>query len=380
MKILILHNILWTHYKNILFEELEEKAPADMEIMVLQIARNEISRKEMETAGLPAWKYQYHLLFDDYLENIPALSKIIAVTKYILKYKPDVINISGYGIDISITLSIIISRLLGIRIIISSESTIRDQSRNKWKERFKSFLVRMGDGFICFGSQAKDYIIQLGAKPSQIVEDAAAIVDDRRIRYEYDLALKTGFTKPQITTRKNFIFVGRLISVKNLPLLLEAYAKVKSAVPDADKWGLILVGDGEEKSRLQSVISENGISDVWFEPSMPWYEVPRMFTLSQVLILSSFSETWGLVVNEAMICGQAVIVSDQCGCATDLVEQNGNGFVFDYQNASQLAEYMSAFVQNDGLAEKMGQRSVERIRRFSVSAVAERIIKAFSKS
>jgi glycosyltransferase involved in cell wall biosynthesis len=47
--------------------------------------------------------------------------------------------------------------------------------------------------------------------------------------------------------------------------------------------------------------------------------------LSDVLVLPSYSEPWGLVVNEAMACGMPVIVSEKCGCAPDLVQNGKNG-------------------------------------------------------
>ncbi|NBA84235.1 glycosyltransferase [Emticicia sp. CRIBPO] len=378
MKVLILHNILWTHYKSVLFEEIYRKAPSGVEVMVLQIARNEISRKGMESQNTEEWKYKYHLLFDDYLENISSSAKILAVFRYIIKYKPDVINISGYGIDISITLSILLARILGIKIIISSESTVQDQSRNSLKEGIKKFLVGCADGFFCFGSLAREYMLKLGASPSQIFEDAAAIVDDKTVLKEFLKAQEEGFTHPAIQKKKNFIFVGRLIPVKNLSLLLEAYKALKTHEKAAEDWGLIILGDGEEKGQCLSYVTENNLQDIAFIPAMPWYEIPKLFTVSQTLILPSFSETWGLVVNEAMVCGLSVIVSDQCGCAPDLVRQGENGFVFPSGNAGKLIEAMTTIVKNDHLSEQMGLKSKEIIRRFSVESVAGRMVDSFT--
>lgn len=378
MKVLILHNILWTHYKSVLFEEIYRKAPSDVEVMVLQIARNEISRKGMESQNTQEWKYRYHLLFDDFLENIPPFAKILAVSKYIMKYKPDVINISGYGIDISITLSILLARILGIKIIISNESTVQDQSRSGIKEGIKKFLIGCADGFFCFGSLAREYMLKLGAKPAQIFEDAAAIVDDKSVLRAFLKAKERGFKHPLIKKEKNFIFVGRLIAVKNLPLLLKAYQYLKTNEKEAEDWGLILLGDGEEKEQCLSYVRENKLRDITFIPAMPWYEIPELFTVSQTLILPSFSETWGLVVNEAMVCGLSVIVSDQCGCAPDLVRQGENGFVFPSGDAAKLTEYMAFITKNEHQMEKMGQKSKEIIRRFSVESVAARMTESFT--
>ena len=57
-------------------------------------------------------------------------------------------------------------------------------------------------------------------------------------------------------------------------------------------------------------------------------EMPSLYASCDVFVLPSISETWGLSVNEAMASGKAVIVSDRCGCATDLVDHGINGYIF----------------------------------------------------
>jgi hypothetical protein len=70
MRVLIIHNILWTHYKSVLFEAIEKQKTDNMEICVLQIAKNDISRKNMSSPEVN-YQYSYKLLFDDFIENIP---------------------------------------------------------------------------------------------------------------------------------------------------------------------------------------------------------------------------------------------------------------------------------------------------------------------
>ena len=59
-----------------------------------------------------------------------------------------------------------------------------------------------------------------------------------------------------------------------------------------------------------------------------------------MFILPSFSETWGLSVNEAMTSGKAVIVSDTCGCCTDLIVEGKNGYSFINNNVKSLSEQL----------------------------------------
>ena len=110
-------------------------------------------------------------------------------------------------------------------------------------------------------------------------------------------------------------------------------------------------------------------------PSTPWYDVPNYFTVSDVLVLPSKSEAWGLVVNEAMVCGLPVIVSDKCGCHLDLVKDNG--FVFESNNEESLKQAMIAMMDDENLRLAMGEKSKEIIKDFSLDEVSKRILQGF---
>ena len=69
-------------------------------------------------------------------------------------------------------------------------------------------------------------------------------------------------------------------------------------------------------------------------------ELPRIYAGAGVLVHASVKDTWGLVVNEAMASGLPVIVSGRCGCASDLVRDGENGYVFEPTDVEGLAGLM----------------------------------------
>jgi glycosyltransferase involved in cell wall biosynthesis len=375
MKILIIHNILWTHYKSVLFEAIEQNKADDMKICVLQVAKNDISRKDMASPEVN-YTYNYHLLFDDFIENIPNLKKVFAVLKFINHFKPDVVNVTGWASDLSLTLSIVFSFISGKKIIISNESTSFDHHRSFFKEFLKKMLVKMADGFIVFGKTSKDYLIALGANESQFIEEKAAVVDDQRIKDIHQKAIQEGFLSEKVKSANNFIFVGRIIEVKNIPILIKAFQYIKSSIPEAKDWGLIILGNGTLDDQIGREIA-NGSQDIYKFDAVDWQTVPKYFSKADCLVLPSKSEPWGLVVNEAMICRLGVIVSDSCGCKDDLVA--GNGFVFESGNQNQLQECMKNFVVNVERKDTMKENSLGIIEQFKVDLVAKRIVKGFLK-
>jgi glycosyltransferase involved in cell wall biosynthesis len=82
------------------------------------------------------------------------------------------------------------------------------------------------------------------------------------------------------------------------------------------------------------------------------------------------TDTWGLVVNEAMACGLPVISSDAAGCVADLVEDEWNGRVVSAGDIGQLASAMDELAGDAARRSLMGQRSMERIQQYSPSAWA----------
>jgi glycosyltransferase involved in cell wall biosynthesis len=88
------------------------------------------------------------------------------------------------------------------------------------------------------------------------------------------------------------------------------------------------------------------------------------------LVFPTHTDTWGLVVNEAMACGLPVISSSAAGCAADLIESGWNGRVADVGESGQLASAMEELARNAALRSLMSQRSTQRIAHYSPDAWA----------
>ncbi|MBK6978805.1 MAG: glycosyltransferase family 4 protein [Cytophagaceae bacterium] len=181
--------------------------------------------------------------------------------------------------------------------------------------------------------------------------------------------------KKELGLRKfNFIFVGRLIKFKNIDNLLAAYNEINS-----HDWGLLILGNGSEEDKLKKYISDNQLEGVCFIDGKQWFEIPEFMALADVFILPSFSEPWGLVVNEAMACGMPVLVSERCGSAADLVIENENGYTFDPFDVKEMASKMNEFVVKPEIIGQFGLKSKQIIQNFSPEKVASNMMDGFKK-
>jgi glycosyltransferase involved in cell wall biosynthesis len=101
--------------------------------------------------------------------------------------------------------------------------------------------------------------------------------------------------------------------------------------------------------------------------------------LSDVLVLPSYSEPWGLVVNEAMACGMPVIVSEKCGCAPDLVQNGKNGISINPYDGKSLTDALNFFIENPTKIEVMGRVSKEIIEEYTPQKVAQEMYLGFKR-
>jgi len=118
------------------------------------------------------------------------------------------------------------------------------------------------------------------------------------------------------------VFVGQLVHRKGVDVLLDAIGPLFTDYPNLI---LTIIGEGPERSQLERQAAAIS-SRITFAGKMSPQEIPRRVAATDVLVLPSRWDGWGLVVNEALSVGVPVIVSDQCGAA-DVIHNGLNGYV-----------------------------------------------------
>jgi glycosyltransferase involved in cell wall biosynthesis len=165
-----------------------------------------------------------------------------------------------------------------------------------------------------------------------------------------DLAV-TEFTRG----RKAFVFLGSLSRRKGIDVLLRAAARV---LPDAPEWVVVLVGNEPLNGRYHRLAEQLNLPDrVLFRGAVPPSELPAVIAACRVLVLPSRYDGWGVAVNEGLLGGLALLVSHMCGAGEHLVVPGRNGFRFEAGDERQLAEAMTLYTRNPGLAEAHGAAS-----------------------
>lgn len=131
----------------------------------------------------------------------------------------------------------------------------------------------------------------------------------------------------------SLLFVGRFVSLKNLDFLIEEFTSSYKNNPTIK---LTLVGDGPLKKSLEEKYSQ--YSNVHFTGEKYNEDLVKEYRSSHALVLASYKEQWGLVLNEAMAAGLPVLANHNVGAANDLIVNRDTGFVFNYKNNGDFIE------------------------------------------
>jgi glycosyltransferase involved in cell wall biosynthesis len=263
------------------------------------------------------------------------------------------------------------------KLIFWVESTAYEAFRSWPKERFKKFLLRSAAGCIVPGKRSLEYCRKLGMSEDRIFFTPNS-VDRDYFRNQAEKLFPSKNTLRESANLKGFVilFVGRLVeSAKGVSTLIKACGELERK---GRKIALLLAGDGPDGGPYRELVRSEGLTDVRFLGFLNYEVLCQYYAMAHVLVLPSYSEPWGLVLNEGMEFGLPLVVSEAVGAGPDLVDPGKNGFVIPTGNASALAQVLEKLVEDENLRSKMGEASQSIIQNFSPENWANGVIKAIN--
>ncbi len=359
---LVLLTEIISPYRIPLFNALAQHPDIDLHVIFLaetdpnlrqwQIYKDEI---EFSYQVLPSWRRRigrYNVLLNRGLSS--ALDNAA----------PDVILCGGYSYVASWQ-ALFWARRHKIPFSLWSESNAQDLRRGLAVVEFvKDAFLRRCDAFAVPGRSALEYLrihkikqdvifIAPDAVDNDLFARAAAVArrDEAKCRAELNLP------------GRYFLFVGRLVREKGVFELLSAYAKLDESM--RQQVGLVLVGEGSCRRQLEQQADSITPGVVKFAGFAQREQLAAYYGLAEMLILPTYTDPWGLVVNEAMACGLPVILSRAAGCASDLVKESWNGLLVDPRDVSSLASAVTCLAGQPDLIATMGARSAQHISHYS---------------
>lgn len=319
MKVTLVTNIP-TPYRIPLWKAL--KALCDLQVICIAKSENnrqwQIDNTEfisfLSSYQLPVLSKDWHIHFTLPLELFIKL----------YKHNPDVIVITGYD-AFAFWEALFYAKLFRKKSVFWNGSTLlSSRSRSKLMHAVKRFFIKQFDTYYTYGSLATKNLESFGVAKEHIITGTNTV--------------DTTFFKKQLPQNsssrdmKKLLYVGQLLERKGLKPTIEALAALKT-----EAWSLTIIGEGEQKSELIKLIDEYELTDrIVFTGYKQKDEIIDYYYTSDILLMPSIVEVWGLVLNEALASGLFCLSSKYAGATPDLLIDGENGFIID---PLDIAEY-----------------------------------------
>ncbi|MGB9234769.1 MAG: glycosyltransferase family 4 protein [Terriglobales bacterium] len=257
-----------------------------------------------------------------------------------------------------------------VDFVLWSESNSNDARREfAWVESMKSNFLARCHRFVVPGKASLSYLQTMGLAEKNITVAPNAVDNNWFAAQSDSVRVHSSEFREKLGVPSKFIlFVGRLVREKGIFDLLDAYGKLEDSIRASA--GLVFAGDGECRLELEQLAKQVHPGRICFPGFVHREDLAGLYALAEALVLPTHSDTWGLVVNEAMACSLPIVVTSVAGCAADLVEDEWNGYVVLPRNPRALKVAIERLLLNPELRPQMSVRSCERIRNYSPEACA----------
>ena len=168
---------------------------------------------------------------------------------------------------------------------------------------------------------------------------------------------------------KQLLSVGRLDKIKGFDDLIDIFNVFQKSHPD---WILHIVGEGSERQNLQNKINQLDLQNkIYLCGTKLSKELEKEYLNSSIYLMTSFSESFGLVLVEAASYGLPLIAFDSAKGATEIIQNNKNGFLISNRNKNNFIEKISELIKNNENSKNFSENSLIIANKFSKDNISE---------
>ncbi len=311
--------------------------------------------------------YKFVFLKGKSIGNDTAFS--IEVLKYLNK-KYDRIIVGGYSTPTGM-LSILYLFLRHIPFYLNCDGGyIKEDSKKTYL--IKKFFISKATYWLSTGNETTKYLIHYGAKKEYIYVYPFTslykkdILDKPLNKVEKELLKK----ELNVTDNKIVIFVGQMIYRKGIDVLLEAIKYISKDVK------FYIIG-GKPKKEYINYINEHQLTNVCFFDFMNKELLFKYYQISDLFVLPTREDIWGLVINEAMANGLPIITTDKCVAGKELI--NNNGYIVSVNNSSEIAHKIDELLNDSLKIENYSNQSIQIIKKYTLENMAKEVLEILKK-
>lgn len=288
------------------------------------------------------------------------LAAAYGVARQIVSRRTDLICIAGY-VHLATVVALFCAILLGRRFVMHADEFNNDVPQG-WLAQLKllvrEFLRRQifkhGAAVLVCGKRGIESALKAGCVRDK-VRDFPYVIDVERIKQDAPEDVPPGCAEDLSRGESIIFFSGRMIPRKGLETLLEALSNCTSD----RSWRLWVEGDGPAFAHYQALAHTMGLTQRCRFLGFCQYDVHSwLIRHADIVVVPSFVDTWGIVVDEGIQLGKAVVSSDATGSGYDRIENGRNGYIFPAGDAQSLSQLLARLINDPALRARLGQQAI----------------------
>lgn len=285
------------------------------------------------------------------------LHSAIFVASKIFRSQVDLIFIAGY--DRLATITAIFCALIKCKRFVVHGDVLNNMwpsGRLAWlklifRESLRKTILLRGDAVLVCGRRGIESAVQAGF-PRKKILDFPYVIDVKRIKLDEPVDIPVVCLDDLENKRIVIFFSGRMIPRKGLPILLEALSRLEK---NDQEWVIWIEGSGPEILHYRELTRQMKLDKHCRFLGFCQYDVHSwLIRNTNIVVVPSTEDPWGIIVDEGMQLGKAVVASDATGSGYDRIDHGKNGYLFKSGSVEELAHRLSELINDYNLRKYLG--------------------------
>jgi glycosyltransferase involved in cell wall biosynthesis len=314
---------------------------------------------------LPKSLFEYQILPGHSI--LASINKSLVTVRAITSSRVDAVYISGY-VNAAPLAAIFTCILLRKPFFVHSD-IFNNQSpkpplaivKRQVRDGIRTLVFRYAKAVLVCGKLGYESAITAGCPKDSLI-DFPYTIDRERLLIDEPFTIPSEVAGDIESGKVPIYFSGRMIARKGLDTLLEAVAHIERESSNLNlDWVLWVAGDGPLLEQYCAQAKLLGIEHrVRFLGFVQMRAHSWLLRHAAIIVVPSAADAWGIVVDEGMQLGKAVIASSGVGSAVDRIESGVDGLLFSPGNIKQLTDHLIHLLESADLRRTLGKNALHK--------------------
>ena len=266
-------------------------------------------------------------------------------------------------------------RLKNIPYILNLDGMLSCEldEKNWLNKKLRKILFSGARAYFTSGHDTDEYIKKLGIK-GEFYNYHFTSISEKDVIEKLDYSLKYGL-KDKFGLKENLLLicVARFVPGKGIDTLLKIFNEM-----DRSDLGLIIIGG--DKAVYNSILKNfkaSVLKRIYFPGFMGKETLKEYYRASDIFVLPTHHDAWGLVVNEAMGMGLPVVTTNKCGAGLEIIKDGENGYMVNDTDEKALQNRVEKLLDNKLLRDKMAVQNIKTAKQYTIEKMVKDHIRYF---